>query len=138
MLKQRVCAAKRNEREAIRRSGELRAVPEIFPKILHRFFAFVIRRADGEFPLDLAYEFFPTPRTVFTYDEEVVRIPAEVLCLETNFNDDTVMQNRWETAHKKLGKPICVYMLFKARACSAGGGGARDLFRRFWRVWHVN
>jgi hypothetical protein len=94
---------------------------------LHRLLALVICCTDGERPLDLTSELTEISRTILADNQEIVSVPAEMLGLQMDFHDQTVVQDWRNTFYKELCEPIGIYMLFKERARPSGRRGTRDV-----------
>jgi len=100
VLKEGIGAALGHEHQAVVLRGEWVRVLEVLPKIQHGPPAFFVCRTDGEAAFDLTDE-LPIGRSrAFTDNQKVVRVPAEMLCLETDLRHGCLGQDRRNTAHE--------------------------------------
>ena len=101
ILKKRVCAALRDEYEAVVLGVERIGVLEVLPEIADGLLAFVVFSTDGETAFHLPYE--PRICRANADYEEVVRVEAEMLGLEMDFGDAGICQYRRYAADEELG-----------------------------------
>jgi len=59
-------------------------------------------------------------------DQEIIRMPAQMLGLEVDCHHRAVDQDRRYALNKQLTEPIRIDVLLEDRARSSSGGGTRD------------
>ena len=84
VFEQGVSASQRNEGEPIRVQRKLAGTLEIPPEVLYCLLAFIILGTNGEAALYLPDQFPLLSRSVSPNDQEIVRLPTEMLRLQAN------------------------------------------------------